>query len=80
MLLGVMLMVKTCVSDRQQAPSSYPFACPEQRCRFSMELVLDQELLLCNTLQKLIYKEILSLELNMLALRNASSDLAMWDL
>jgi hypothetical protein len=73
-------MVKIGVSDRQQAPPSYPFARPEQRCGFSMEYVLDQEFLLCNALQRLIYKQILSLELNMLALRNPSSVLAMWDL
>jgi hypothetical protein len=44
---------------------SRPFARPKQRCGFSM---LDQELLQCNTLQKLIYKSILPLELSKLVL------------
>ena len=73
-------MVKMSASDRQQAPSSYPFAHPKQRCEFSMVQVLDQQLLLCDALQKFIYKQILYLELNMLALRNPSSVLAMSDL
>ena len=37
MLLGGILMVKIGVSDYQQAPPSYRFARPEQRCEFSME-------------------------------------------
>jgi len=63
--VGGMLMVKMGVSDHQQATPSYPFARPEQRCGFS---ILDQELLQCNALQKLIYKPILSLELSTLVL------------
>ena len=63
--LGGMLIVKWGVGDHQQALPSYPFARPEQRCGFSM---LDQELLQCNALQKLIYKPILSLELSKIVL------------
>jgi hypothetical protein len=58
-------MFKMGVSDHRQASLSYPFARPKQRCRFSL---LDQELLQCNTLQRLIYKPILSLELSKLVL------------
>ena len=77
MLLGGMLMVKTDVSDRQQAPPSYPFAvlskdaglvwnrCWIRSCYY-----------ICNALQRLVYKQILSLELNMLALRNFTISLS----
>ena len=65
LVLGEMLMVKIGVSDHQQAPPSYTFARPEQRCGFSM---LDLELFQYNTLQKLIDKPILSLELSTLVL------------
>jgi hypothetical protein len=33
MLLDVMLVVKIGVSDHQQAPPSYPFACPQAKMR-----------------------------------------------
>ena len=80
MLLGEMLMVKMGVSDHQQEPSSYPFAVLSKDVGLAWNRLLDQELLLCNTVQRLVYKQILSLELNMLALRNSPSVLAMWDL
>ena len=70
MLLGEMLMVQMGVSDRQQAPPSYPFAILSKDAGLAWNRLLDQELLLCNALQRLVYKQILSLELNMLALRN----------
>ena len=70
MLLGGMLMVKTGVSDHQQAPPSYPFAILSKDVGLAWNRLLGQELLLCNALQRLVYKQILSLELNMLALKN----------
>ena len=70
MLLGEMLMVKMGVSDHQQAPPSYPFAVLSKNAGLAWNRLLDLELLLCNALQRLVYKQILSLELNMLALRN----------
>ena len=69
MLLGGMLMVKTDVSDRQQAPLRYPFTVLGKDVGLAWHRVLDQELRLCNTLQRLVYKQIISLELNMLSLR-----------
>ena len=68
MLLGGMLMVQIGVSDRQQAPPCYPFAVLSKDAGLAWNRLLDQKLLLSNALQKLIYKQILSLELNMLAL------------
>ena len=65
-----MLMLKTSVSDRQEAPPCYPFVVLSKDVGLAWNRLLHQELLLCNTLQRLIYKQILSLELNMLALRN----------
>ena len=44
MLLGGMLMVKTCVSDRQQAPPSYPFAVLSKDAGLAYDKLLDQEL------------------------------------
>ena len=76
MLLGGMLMVKMGVSDRQQAPPSYPFAVLSTDAGLAWNRLLDQELLLCNALQRLVYKQILSLELNMLALRNFTISLS----
>ena len=76
MLLGEMLMVKIGVSDRQQTPSSYPFAVLSKDAGLAWNRLLDQELLLCNALQRLVYKQILSLELNMLALRNFTISLS----
>ena len=76
MFLGEMLMVKTGVSDRQQAPPSYPFAVLSKDAGLAWNRLLDQELLLCNAVQRLIYKQILSLELNMLALRNFTISLS----
>jgi hypothetical protein len=76
MLLGEMLMVKTGVSDRQQASPSYPFAVLNKDAGLAWNRLLDQELLLCNALQRLVYKQILSLELNMLALRNFTISLS----
>ena len=76
MLLGEMLMVKMGVSDRLQAPSSYPFAVLSKDASLAWNRLLDQELLLCNALQRLVYKQILSLELNMLVLRNFNISLS----
>ena len=76
MLLGEMLMVKTGVSDRQQAPPSYPFAVLSKDAGLAWNRLLDQKLLLYNALQRLVYKQILSLELNMLALRNFTISLS----
>jgi len=71
-----MLTVKMGVSDRQQAPPSYPFAVLSKDAGLAWNRLLDQELLLCNALQRLVYKQILSLELNMLALRNFTISLS----
>ena len=76
MLLGGMLMVKTGVSDRQQAPPRYPFAVLSKDTGLAWNSLLDQEFLLCNALQRLVYKQILSLELNMLALRDFTISLS----
>ena len=76
MLLGGMLIVKTGVSDRQQAPPSYPFVVLSKDAGLEWNRLLDQELLLCNALQRLVYKQILSLELNILALRNFTISLS----
>ena len=76
MLLGGMLMVKTGVSDRQKAPPSYPFGVLSKDAGLAWNRLLDQELLLCNAPQRLVYKQILSLELNMLALRNFTISLS----
>ena len=74
--LGGMLMVKTSVSHYQQAPPSYPFAVLGKDAGLAWNRLLDQELLLCNALQRLVYKQILSLELIMLALRNFTISLS----
>ena len=58
MLLGEILMVKMGVSDRQQAPPSYPFAVLSKDVGLAWNRLLDQELLLCNALQRLVYKQI----------------------
>ena len=76
MILGGMLMVKMGVSDRQQAPPSYPFVVLSKDAGLAWNRLFDQELLLCNALQRLVYKQILSLELNMLALRNFTISLS----
>jgi hypothetical protein len=76
MLLGEILMVKIGVSDRQHAPPSYPFAVLSKDAGLEWNWLLDQELLLCNALQRLVYKQILSLELNKLALRNFTISLS----
>ena len=76
MLLGGMLMVKIGVSDCQQAPPSYRFAVLSKDAGLAWNRLLDQELLLRNALQRLVYKQILSLELNMLALRNFTISLS----
>ena len=62
MLLGGMLMVKMGVSDRQQAHPSYPFAVLSKNAGLAWNRFLDYGLLLCNALQRLVYKQILSLE------------------
>ena len=50
MLLGEMLIVKTGVCDRQEAPPSYPFAVLSEDAGLAWNRLLDQELLLCNAL------------------------------
>jgi hypothetical protein len=70
MLLGKILMVKMGVSDRQQAPPSYPFAILSKDAGLAWNRCWIRSCILCNALQSLVYKQILSLELNMLALRN----------
>jgi hypothetical protein len=69
-------MVKIGVSDHQQASPSYPFVVLSKDAGLAWNRLLDQELLLCNALQRLIHKQILSLELNMLALRNFTISLS----
>ena len=69
-------MVKMGLSDRQQAPPSYPFDVLNKDAGLAWNRLLDQVLLLCNALQRLVYKQILSLELNMLALRNFTISLS----
>ena len=69
-------MVKTGVSDRQQAPPSYSFAVLSKDADLAWNRLLDQESLLCNAQQRLVYKQILSLKLNMLALRNFTISLS----
>ena len=76
MLLGEILMVKMGVSDRPQAAPSYPFAVLSKDAGLAWNRLLDQELLLCNALQRLVYKQILSLELIMLALRKFTISLS----
>ena len=76
MLLGGMLMVKRGVSDRQQAPPSCLFTVLSKDAGLAWNRLLDQKLLLCNALQRLVYKQILSLELNMLALGNFTISLS----
>ena len=76
MLLGGMLMVKMGVSDRQQAPPSYPFAVLSKDAGLAWNRCWIRSCVLYNTLQRLVYKQILSLELNMLVLRNFTISLS----
>jgi hypothetical protein len=73
-------MVKIDVSDRQQALPSCPFVVLSKDADLAWSRLLDQELLLYNALQRLVYKQILPLELNTLALEISPSVLAMWSL
>jgi hypothetical protein len=75
MLLGEMLMVKTGVNDRQQAPPSYPFTVLSKDAGLARIKLLDQELH-NNVMPYKNYKQILSLELNMLVFRNFTTSLS----
>ena len=76
MLLGGMLMVKIGVSDHQQAPPSYPFVVLSKDVGLAWNRCWIRGCVLCNALQRLVYKQILSLELNMLVLRNFTISLS----